>query len=215
MRESALDDESSRAFYISDGTMNALLEKYNDYLRLVGCKAEYELENGTILKVEYKKENFPHLIGLHKLKDIQLIQFWNDRSNRTVKLRDILKSIEKEKLTDSKVKASVFYKDIEQRYESFSYDNLTTLNYTDAIINFNSVSIKSKLKSDYLLFEERPTAGEYNHLGIAMDSIAGTRYFETFFHESTDKYILGQTVVKIKAFRIVNPEGKIILEDCF
>ena len=33
------------------------------------------------------------------------------------------------------VKSSVFYPQIQERYENFSYDNLTTLNYTDAIIN--------------------------------------------------------------------------------
>lgn len=195
--------------------MNALLEKYNDYLRLVGCNAEYELDNGTILTVEYKEENFLHLIGLHKLKDIQLIQFWLDRSNKSVKLRDVVKNIEKEKLTDSKVKASVFYKDIEKRYENFSYDNLTTLNYTDAIINFNPALIKSKIKSDYILYEEKPTKGEYNHLGIAMDPITTNRYFETFFHENTDKYILGQTIVKIIRFKIIDPEGNIVVEECF
>lgn len=195
--------------------MNDLLKKYNDYLRLVGCRAEYELENETVLTVEYKRENFPHLIGLHKLKDIQMIQFWNDRSNRSVKLKDILKNIEKEKLTDSKVKSSVFYADIEQRYENFSYDNLTTLNYTDAIINFNAGFMKSKIKSDYLLFEERPVTGEYNHLGIAKDIAVGTRYFETFFHEYTDKYLLGQTIVKIKTFRILDSNGNAFIEDWF
>jgi hypothetical protein len=195
--------------------MNALLEKYNDYLRLVGCMAEYELVNGTILTVEYKKENFPHLLGLHKLKDIQLIQFWNDRSNKSVKLKDVIKNIEKEKLTDSKIKASVFYPDIKERYENFSYDNLTTLTYTDAIINFNASLMKSKIKSDYLLFEERPVSGEYNHLGIARDAVASTRYFETFFHEYTNKYLLGQTIVPIKAFRILDAQGNIFVEDSF
>ena len=195
--------------------MNALLEKYNDYLRLVGCMTEYELVNGTILTVKYKKENFPHLLGLHKLKDIQLIQFWNDRTNKSVKLKDVIKSIEKEKLTDSKIKASVFYPDIKERYENFSYDNLTTLNYTDAIINFNASLMKSKIKSDYLLFEERPVSGEYNHLGIARDAIASTRYFETFFHEYTNKYLLGQTKVPIKAFRILDAQGNIFVEDSF
>ena len=195
--------------------MNKLLEKYNDYLRLVGCKAEYELENGTTLTVEYKEENFLHLIGLHKLKDLQIIQFWLDRSNKSVKLRDVIKRIEQEKLTDAKIRTSVFYNDIETRYENFSYDNLTTLNYTDAIINFNPAIIKSKIKSDYILFEERSTTGEYNHLGIAKDPIAGNRYFETFFHEYTDNYILGQTVVKIKSFKITDSEGKVLAEDCF
>lgn len=70
--------------------MNGLKKKYLDYMRLANCKAEYELDDGTKIEVTYKKEKFAHLLGLHKLKDIQ------------------------------------------ERYENFSYENLTTLNYTDA-----------------------------------------------------------------------------------
>ena len=55
-------------------------------MRLENCRAEYELENGVKVGVAYKEENFAHLLGLHKLKDIQLIQFWLDRTNKTVKL---------------------------------------------------------------------------------------------------------------------------------
>mgnify|MGYP006981540569 CR=1 FL=1 len=58
--------------------------------------------------------------------------------------------------------------------------NLTTLNYTDAVINFNPSLINSKIKSDYLLFEERINK-EYNHLGIAFDKNSNRRYIETFF----------------------------------
>jgi len=123
-------------------------------------------------------------------------------------------SIKKGKLNDAMVASSAFYHKIKDRYESFSYDNLTTLNYTDAIIDFNASLINSKLKSDYLLFEERPT-GEYNHLGIALDSINGVRYAETFIHNTTDMYIKGQTVVKIKNFKIVDKNGNIFIEDSF
>jgi hypothetical protein len=61
-------------------TMNELLEKYNDYMRLEDCVANYELKDGTIIEISYKEENFAHLIGLHKLKDLQLIQFWLDKN---------------------------------------------------------------------------------------------------------------------------------------
>ena len=67
------------------------------------------------------------------------------------------------------VKANIFYNTIAARYESFSYDNLTTLNYTDAVINFNPTLINSKIKSNYLLFEQKTNTG-YNHLGIVADS---------------------------------------------
>ena len=124
-------------------------------MRLENCRVEYELEDGTKLSITYKEENFAHLLGLHKLKDIQLVQFWLDKTNKTVKLKTVLNKIKAESFTENMLKESVFYQDIQERYEKFSYENLTTLNYTDAIINFNPDIIKSKMKSDYILFEER------------------------------------------------------------
>ena len=112
------------------------------------------------------------------------------------------------------LKASVFYPEIRERYENFSYENLTTLNYTDAVINFNPTIINSKIKSDYILFEEKKKH-EYNHMGIVLDKNTGNHYVETFFYESTDKYIAGQKIVKVKKFSLYDSEGNIIVTDCF
>ena len=193
--------------------MNELLEKYNDYKKVINCKAEYLFSNGTKIEVVYKEENFIHLIGLHKLTDVQLMQFFNDKSNKLVNTKYVISRIKKEKFTDSMVKSSVFYKDIEERYNNFSYEKLTSLTYTDAIINFNPLLINSKIKSDFLLFEEKN--GKYNHLGIALDASTGKRYIETFFHQPSDMYIAGQTVVKIDKFVFYSAENKIIVEDAF
>ena len=194
--------------------MDELLLKYNEYIRLKNCRAEYLLLNGTIIDFTYKEENFIHLLGLHKLMDIQLIQLFNDKSNKKVQTKYIISRIKKNKFTDAMVKASVFYNDIAERYESFSYENLTTLTYTDAVINFNSALINSKIKSDYLLFEEKSNK-EYNHLGIALDTLTGKRYIETFFHQSTNMYFAGQTVVKVKSFTLYSPDNQIIITDSF
>ena len=147
--------------------MDKLLEKYNDYMRIIDCKAEYELDNGQKIEFKYRRENFAHLLGLHKLKDIQLIQFWQDKRNKTVNLDTIIRKIRNSSFTDAMVCSSVFFPQIKERYNNFSYDNLTTLNYTDVVIDFNPLLIKSKLKGDYILFEEK--SGEYNHMSIAQD----------------------------------------------
>lgn len=194
--------------------MNALLEKYNDYIRLRGCGIEYELYDGTSINTSYAEEAFLHLIGLHKLDDIQIIQFWIDTNNKSVKRRDVIKQILDEKLTDSIIRSSVKFQQIKERYEYFCYDNLTTLNYTDAVINFNPSVINSGLKADYILFEERPK-NEYNHMTIAYDSVGGYRYVESFFHEPSTKYITGQRIVKVKRFTIKNADGSVIVEDVF
>lgn len=194
--------------------MDLLLQKYCEYEKLIGCKAVYELANGLYIEYTYKKENFVHLLGLHKLQDILLISMFNDKNNVKINTRTVIKNIKKGKLTHEMVVSSAFFKQIENRYNSFSYDNLTTLNYTDAIVDFDPTIISSKLKSDYLLFEERPKE-QYNLLGVALDKMNGIRYAETFIHTVTDYYIKDQMIVKIKKFTLYDKAGQVIVEDKF
>ena len=194
--------------------MDGLLQKYNDYKRLKNCRAEYVLSNEMMIDFTYKEDNFIHLLGLHKLKDIQIIQMFNDKDNKKVQTRYIISRIKKSRFTDAMVKSSVFYEEIAERYESFTYENLITLTYTDAVINFDPKRINSKIKSDYLLFEEKENH-EYNHLGIAKDPISNKRYIETFLHQSTDMYIQNQQLVKVKSFTLYSPDNQIIVTDSF
>ena len=122
--------------------MNELLEKYNDYMKIKNHRAEYALENGAIISFVYKEENFIHLLGLHKLKDIKIIQKFNDKSNLKVNAKYILRRIKKEIITDSVIKSSLFFNDISERYDNFTYEKLSTLVYTDVIINFNPSLVK-------------------------------------------------------------------------
>lgn len=193
--------------------MDALKIKYNEYLRLVGCHVIYSLDNGTKIDFTYEKENFIHLAGLHKLKDIQLIQFYNDKSNKSVKAKDVLRKIKNEDFTEAMIKGSSEFSQIEKRYNNLTYENLTSMSYTDAIIDFNPVPLNSSLKSNYLLFEQDGSG--YNHLGIALDSTVSKRYIETFFYEPSQKYISGQTVVKIVQFSLYDSKGNLIVEDTF
>ena len=194
--------------------MDGLLQKYNDYKRLKNCRVEYVLSNEMMIDFTYKEDKFIHLLGLHKLKDIQIIQMFNDKDNKKVQTRYIISRIKKSRFTDAMVKSSVFYEEIAERYESFTYENLITLTYTDAVINFDPKRINSKIKSDYLLFEEKENH-EYNHLGIAKDPISNKRYIETFFHQSTDMYIQNQQLVKVKSFTLYSPDNQIIVTDSF
>lgn len=194
--------------------MNDLLTKYNDYQKLVGCTLLYNLSNGQIIEVKFKEDNFLHLLGLHKLLDIGIIQQWLDRNNHKVKNKDVIRLIKSERLNDSLIKSSSFYSSIQNRYETFSYESLSTLSYTDAIINFDPKIVNSKLLCDYILFEKDKN-NEYNHLAIAYDSKLNTRYFESFFHESTNSYIVGQTIVKIDKYQLLDKDNNTIIEDKF
>jgi hypothetical protein len=72
----------------------------------------------------------------------------------------------------------------------------------------------TKIKSDYLLYEQKGNQ-KYNHLGIALDPVTGERYIETFFHQNTNMYIIGQQTMKIKSFTLYSPNNEIIVTDSF
>jgi len=76
--------------------MNLLLEKYNEYKSIVNYRMIYELDNGDVIDVKIDKNNFPHLIGLHKLLDIPVIRQFNDMNNKTVSAKYIISKIKKE-----------------------------------------------------------------------------------------------------------------------
>lgn len=159
--------------------MNLLLEKFNNYKEIVNYRMEYEFENGDIIDFKFKQTDFPHLIGLHKLKDIPVIRQFNDKNNQTISARYILSRIKKEDLlTDRIIKNSIYFQEIEERYNRFDIQNILTLSYTDAIIDFEAAKIGSSLQSNYILFEEKGLG--YNHLCIAENSNT-KRYAESFF----------------------------------
>ena len=191
--------------------MNDLLDKLNEYKSIVNYHLFYILENGQRLAFKWKQTDFPHLIGLHKLIDIPIIRQFNDVNNRTVSAKYLLSKIRKQSfLTETDVKNSIYYPSISDRYQNFNKDNLLTVSYTDAVVNFNAALIGSTLLSDYILFEYRDFG--YNHLCIAKGS-NGNRYAESFFHNSRDLYIRGQHIVKIKKIEIYDAKGMLYLKD--
>ena len=160
--------------------MNELLKKFNEYKEISNYRIKYILANDDLIEFRLKQTDFPHLIGLHKLVDIPIIGQFNDISNTTVSAKFLISKIKKENfLTESIIKNSIHFTKIEQRYQNFSKNNLLTLTYTDAIIDFNASLIDSKLRGDYILFENQKSQG-YNYLSVAKDA-QQNRYVESFF----------------------------------
>lgn len=192
--------------------MNELLEKFNEYKAISNYRIKYTLSNNDVIDFKLKQTDFPHLIGLHKLIDIPIIGQFNDSSNSTVSAKFLLSKIKKEShLTEKIIKDSMYFSDIEQRYINFSKENILTLTYTDAIVNFNASLIGSKLRGDYILFEKKISSG-FNYLSIAKD-YQQKRYAESFFYNPTDLYVRNQTIVKVSKVEIYDNKGKLFLKD--
>lgn len=123
--------------------MNQLLDKFNEYKSIVNYRMEYIFEDDSVINFKLKQTDFPHLLGLHKLIDIL------------------------ELLTENIIKRSIFFPDIEVRFNNFSKENILTMSYTDVIVDFNASLIGSNLKAKYILFEKKRQG--YNHLCVAED----------------------------------------------
>ena len=192
--------------------MNELLMKFNEYKSIVNYKVRYEFENGKVMEFVPKKNNFPHLIGLHKLVDIPIIRQFNDKNNHSVGAKFLISKIKQEKiLTEETVKNSVYFPDIEDRYNKFSKDNILSLSYTDMIVDFDPTQMNSRLKARYVLYEEKDP-GTYNHLSIA-ETEKNEKYLESFFYEPSDLYLRNQTKIKIKTVKIFDDKGKLFMHD--
>ena len=193
--------------------MDILQAKFEEYKSIVNYKIAYEFQNGNRMEFCLKQTDFPHLIGLHKLRDIPIIGKFNDPLDKTVSAKYLISKIKKGILiTDDVIRKSNFFNDIEMRYNSFCKDRLLTMSYTDAIINFDASQIGSTLKAKYILFES--CAKGYNHLCIAED-LNLNFYAESYFCSTDDRYLQNQQIVKVKQVEIYDDKGELYLQDKF
>lgn len=191
--------------------LNQLLDKFNEYKTIVNYRMEYIFADDSVISFKLKQTDFPHLLGLHKLIDIPVIRQFNDKNNRAISAKYINSKIKKQELlTESIIRKSIYFPDIEVRFNSFSKENILTISYTDVIVDFNASLINSNLKAKYILFEKKEQG--YNHLCIAEDG-NGKKYAESFFHNLTDMYLRNQRTIKVKSVRIYDDSGKLYLED--
>lgn len=196
--------------YLED-YLNQLLDKFNEYKSIVNYRMEYIFEDDSTISFKLKQTDFPHLLGLHKLIDIPVIRQFNDKNNLVVGAKYINSKIKKQELlTENIIRRSIYFPDIEVRFNSFCKENILTMSYTDAIVDFDASLIGSNLKSKFILFEKRERG--YNHLCVAEDG-NGKQYAESFFHNPTDLYIRSQRTIKVKSIRIYDNFGKVYLED--
>lgn len=191
--------------------LNQLLDKLNEYKSIVNYRMEYIFEDDFAISFKLKQTDFPHLLGLHKLIDIPVIRQFNDKNNLVIGAKYINSKIKKQELlTENSIKRNIYFPDIEVRFNSFSKENILTMSYTDAIVDFDASLIGSNLKAKYILFEKKQQG--YNHLCIAEDR-NGKMYAESFFHSRTDLYLHKQKTIRVKLIRIYDNFGTLYLED--
>ncbi len=146
------------------------------------------LENGIVLHIFFQKSNFSHLVGLHKLKDLEI-------ANRTGSA--IYKDLERGRITQSDLEKSDYYYLIQNRVNHFP--KIDQIFGKKIIVDFNPALLSScKLNAEYILYQNCGSA--YIHLAIG-HSVRGY-YPESFFYDITPQYLSGQILLDVTEIRI-------------
>lgn len=185
----------------------------SDYENLLNKHFKLVMDDSQILEFEFKDVNFMHLIGLHKLDDISIIQKFNDKNDKIHNAKKIYADISNGVITYDELAKSKKIKDIlESRLNYFSSDTIIKLIHKEEVIHFNPsiVSLRNskatKLeKIDYIFFETIEVDGEgYLQFCLAFENRSTKNYPTTFFLEKSDLYVSGQ---KCKNIVVLNIES--------
>lgn len=164
------------------------------YDSLIGNEYTLVLENDIKLVFKFEKSNFFHLLGLHKLTDVNEFYIGNRIKSKNVIYKEILSGV----IPDSILCDKKGYDNIAERINNFQYikDLLTYDKSNKVIIDFDKRLInrfESLLEgTKYILYKN--IGNLYVHLTLGQKS---NIYPETFFAHNGKDYISEQTLLDI------------------
>ena len=159
------------------------------YKTLLHKKYTITLENNFEFSFYFTPDNFFHLIGLGKLKDINYFKGKNKNL--------IFKKILKKEIPLESIEKHKNYCKIINRVKYFErIDKLLDKKHSKIIIDFDS---DNKLLKTVFIFYAHEKSG-YTHLTIGKDN--AKYYPETFIYEDSKRYISGQELLNIIDIKI-------------
>lgn len=179
---------------ISEISLKILQEFYDIYI----CPNIYvfELENKSVIKLEFLDVNFCHLMGFQHIVPYKLSKFYGGENgyvgvfNNDITIKK-LRSIDSRKFARNKDKILCF---------SYLYKLLQNCE----IIKFSNNLLRSRISCEFILYD---TQFERRiHLGIERDEKRGVYYPRTFLveRENGDRYVVNQEHLKILNRKIIS-----------
>lgn len=173
--------------------MDLLKQAALDYEQLINREYRFVLSNGQEIRVVFKRANFKHLAGLHKLKDM----FWN--ASQRFDSGRLMRMIKKDQITEQLLKNSHFYDEREEK-RLMSLCQLSELLVPGGNVIYPFERAKCKInisfKSDAMFFKS-DQMNCFIIFGAAQDQEGKYFYPETLFYREDDAYIEGQDVATI------------------
>lgn len=171
-----------------------------DHLEL--CVQKYEqlmerdyyltLENGVQLHIFFKKCNFVHLLGLHKLSDLA---YFSRRAHNSADT--LYRKIRSGGIKERDLRRSRHFHRIRRRFELFP--QLESVFSGKAVVDFNPTLLeRCHLTAEYILYV--PHEDGWLHLAVGINN--GECFPESFFFDQSDYYLKGQKLVAVEELRI-------------
>lgn len=160
----------------------------------------FEYEGGLINELQFHEEDFPHLLGLDKLKKYSLMKSKNMRGISTICLKDFKKN----RITDKLISKDQNRRLIERRINNFDklpilLDDIKTQHF-----DFNKNLVPCTINAEYMLYN--PINNTHCYFGtietrITKGSIPRKYSPITWFIEEDrpDMYIKDQNVLILKS----------------
>lgn len=174
------------------------------YQTLLNKKYIFTLEDNITFTLEFKKDNFHHLLGLHKLTDQQVLLI-DKPQNTPAKIYD---RILNQEITVKTIETSTHYHKIENRIKYFEkiFDTLDK-SKCKIIIDFDPSKIEncSLRNTKYILYVRMPEGYFLFTLGDARNKKI---YPETMFFEPSNMYNNQQRLLDVIDINIIEKKAK-------
>ncbi len=176
--------------------MNTIQDILVEYEKLFYKDYTYYLENGQIITFTFGKENFDHLFGTHKVKDIPLF-YRNNGTRKTAK--EIYNLLKKNTVTDEMLKNSSNFDEIRERVEHFHL--LDAICKGEIIFWFDKTKARSIIDAQVLIYSKQQEP--IKHLHIFLKRLHDNKYVPiSFTVEPTNRFIENQFQRKVKKLEI-------------
>lgn len=128
-----------------------------DYAKFHGNEYIFTLKNNTVINLKLKKENLPHLIGLHKLSNCySVIRQMVDKNDYTITPKNIFEILREHTINYENLKSSVGWTiHLQDRMENFTFEKLNSVLRKSTMFGYIYQKGKNKnTKAKYVLIDK-------------------------------------------------------------
>ena len=161
------------------------------YETLSKNKYQIIIEDGTVINLRFKKENYHHLAGFQHLTDFR------DISNPRQGKKRFFDDVKEQRIKTEKVQRSAKYSIIENRLRYFDrIGQIMVPGQQKIIVCFDDSLLRTKIEAVYFLYkkEGQPYSDGYLvcMLFLGYDKSSGTYFPTTYVVEDSNRYLSGQ-----------------------